>query len=318
VHKVKTAVGEFQIDENGLLLDFHAFESDDTAVKTLIQNLGDLSSSEGLELFYIRQKELIDEAGLSQEDYEDIRRQVAIKLARVMLSQSLGDDDHIIEAVETLKDVNKALNLLVLRLAANYSARGVKLDLEDEDIDPLSVIEAGSEVTSHSVEIFAGQIESLIEYKDYLEGEIEELMKRKAPNTSGLVGPLLGAKLLSIARGLDRLASMPASRIQVFGAERAMFRHLKEKGKPPKHGIIFQHPTISKSPWWQRGKIARSLAAKIAIASRIDAYSDVDRSEELKADFMKRYEAVKKAFSEEPKKMRIIRAPKTRKGRRRK
>jgi nucleolar protein 56 len=317
VHKVKTSAGEFQIDEKGTLLEFMVFESDDESVEALTQNLGDLPSSEGLELFFSRQNELIEEAGLGQVDYAQIRRRVAIKLAREMLSQSLGEDDLIIEAIETLKDVNKALNIIVLRLAASYSRRGVPLNVEEKDIDPLHVLEAGKEVSAHSVDVFAGQIESLMKYKDYLEGEIEELMKLAAPNTYGLVGPLLGARLISIARGLERLSVMPASRIQVLGAERAMFRHLKEKGSPPKHGIIFQHPTISKSPWWQRGKIARSLAAKIAIASRLDAYSGLDRSEELKADFMKRYEAVKKTYSQEPKKMRIIKAPKTRKTRRR-
>jgi nucleolar protein 56 len=65
-----------------------------------------------------------------------------------------------------------------------------------------------------------------------------------------------------------------------------------------------------------RGKIARSLAAKIAIAARLDAYSDQDLSASLKEDFMKRVQTVRKTFSEEPKKMRIIRTPRKSKKRR--
>ena len=36
---------------------------------------------------------------------------------------------------------------------------------------------------------------------------------------------------------------MPASTIQILGAEKALFRSLKTGSNPPKHGIIFQHAT---------------------------------------------------------------------------
>ena len=65
---------------------------------------------------------------------------------------------------------------------------------------------------------------------------------------------------------------MPASTIQVLGAEKALFRALKTGSNPPKHGLLFQHAVVHAAPRWQRGKIARAVAAKAAIASRVDVH----------------------------------------------
>ena len=48
--------------------------------------------------------------------------------------------------------------------------------------------------------------------------------------------------------------------------------HLKTGAAPPKHGHIFMHPWISRSPRWVRGKIARTIAAKASIAAKVDAF----------------------------------------------
>ena len=60
--------------------------------------------------------------------------------------------------------------------------------------------------------------------------------------------------------------------MQILGAEKAFFNHLKTGAPSPKHGHIFMHPWISRSPKWVRGKIARTVAAKATIAARCDAY----------------------------------------------
>ena len=95
-------------------------------------------------------------------------------------------------------------------------------------------------------------------------------MEETAPNISAVVGPSLGARLISLAGGLRRLASLPAGTIQLLGAEKAMFAHLRQGKKPPKHGIIFQHPTVHRAPYWQRGNVARVMGGKLAIAARVD------------------------------------------------
>jgi nucleolar protein 56 len=105
---------------------------------------------------------------------------------------------------------------------------------------------------------------------------------------------LLGARLIKLSNGLKRMATLPASTIQILGAEDAFFRFLKTGQKPPKHGVIFQHPEIRNSGRQLRGKLARTLASKLAVASKIDAYHGEYIGGKLNEDFMKRVQTLKK------------------------
>jgi nucleolar protein 56 len=128
--------------------------------------------------------------------------------------------------------------------------------------------------------------------KHYLETEkfreriseyIGMLVEESAPNIAHIAGPVLGGKLIEKAGGLRRLAMMSASTIQVLGAEKAMFRAIKTNAKPPKHGLLFQHPFVHNARRDRRGSRARSLAAKIAIAARADEFSGEFIAENLLA-----------------------------------
>ncbi|MPN33395.1 hypothetical protein SDC9_180882 [bioreactor metagenome] len=120
---------------------------------------------------------------------------------------------------------------------------------------------------------FAESVSSLYERRKQIESYIESSMETLAPNLTLLAGPMLGARLISIAGSLEKLASFPSSTIQVIGANKALFKHLRSRAPSPKHGIIYSHPLINTSPWWLRGKIARALASKLSLAARIDFYS---------------------------------------------
>jgi nucleolar protein 56 len=90
------------------------------------------------------------------------------------------------------------------------------------------------------------------------------------------------------------MATLPASTIQILGAEDAFFRFLRTGKKPPKHGIIFQHPEIRNARREIRGKLARTLATKLSLASKIDAYHGEYMGEYLNESFMKRVNSLKK------------------------
>lgn len=125
---------------------------------------------------------------------------------------------------------------------------------------------------------------------------LEETIIGVAPNLAVLAGPLVGARLLSLAGSLDRLSRMPSSTIQLLGAEKALFLHIKEGAPAPKHGVIFQHPSVHSSPPWLRGKVARALAGKIAIAVRGDAMDsrpDGSLGAELREQFLGRVQRVR-------------------------
>ncbi len=119
--------------------------------------------------------------------------------------------------------------------------------------------------------------------KDFIEAEV----RGRYPNLSAVATPYVAALLITRAGGLERLARMPASTIQVMGAERSLMLHLTKGRKPPKHGILYQHPWVFSARRRDRGRIARALAAKIAIAARLDL-AGKDRSEELLEDLKKR------------------------------
>ena len=73
---------------------------------------------------------------------------------------------------------------------------------------------------------------------------------------------------------IAKLARMPASTIQLLGAEKALFRHMADGSPPPKHGVIFQHQKVKRALGKDKGRASRKLAAKVAIASKIDFFGD--------------------------------------------
>jgi len=159
-------------------------------------------------------------------------------------------------------------------------------ELEDEDLEQIQVMCKNTLV--------------LYDVRHSLENYLDSTMDGVAPNVRALAGSLLGARLIALAGGLSNLAKMPASTIQVLGAEKALFRSLRSGARPPKHGIIFQHPSIHEAKRWQRGKVARTLAGKLAIAARIDAFSGKDMGDKLKEDLEKRIKDVQARYEKPP------------------
>ena len=164
----------------------------------------------------------------------------------------------------------------------------------------------------------AEALKNLIKTRNYIEEYLEELLLQTAPNITALAGPKLAARLIAKAGGIRKLAMFPASTIQLLGAEKALFLALKKKGKPPKHGIIFQHPFISQSPKAVRGKIARFLAGKLTIAARVDAFGGEYIGDKLSREVGEKVEYLKKIAPNIEKKKIIHRKKKSkRRGRRR-
>ncbi len=144
---------------------------------------------------------------------------------------------------------------------------------------------------------YAQQIVDMHALRDELNAYQEKMAQEVCPNMKHVANAQIAAKLISHAGSLRKLALLPASTIQVLGAEKALFKHLRSKGRigSPKHGIIFQYPAIGAAPRHQRGRIARVLAAKLAIASKADAFSHRFIAEGLKNDLDKRLEEIRTA-----------------------
>ncbi|MDH5402135.1 MAG: hypothetical protein OEZ01_09610 [Candidatus Heimdallarchaeota archaeon] len=131
-------------------------------------------------------------------------------------------------------------------------------DLSDQDLEPL--IE------------YANLIILLNEKKSKLEAWVDKNMETIAPNVTAVAGANTGARLIASFGSLHKLAMSSSSKIQVIGAEKALYSYIRSGGSPPKHGIIYQIAEINNAPYWIRGKLSRIYASKIAIASRLDLF----------------------------------------------
>ena len=238
-------------------------------------------------------------------------REFALGLSSSKVTKvSESPDLHIIQAINSLDEIDKIANALSSRLREWYGLHFPELENVIDSINgyaqivlagkrdsltkkvfedagfPESKVEMLSLVASKSrggdiseknlkiVQFMAKQMLDLHELRKNLEEHVELEMNAIAPNISAILGPAVGARILGRAGSLSKLASMPASTIQVIGAEKALFRSLKTGAQPPKHGILFQHPLVHAAPRWQRGKIARAIAAKAVIAARVDVYGE--------------------------------------------
>jgi len=135
-----------------------------------------------------------------------------------------------------------------------------------------------SEVDCLQIKRFSERCVELIDFRETLSEYLKQRMNAVAPNLAALIGDIVGSKLISHAGGLTNLSKYPASTIQILGAEKALFRALKTKGKTPKYGLIFNSTFIGRANQKNKGRISRYLANKCAIASRVDCFSEAPTS----------------------------------------
>lgn len=263
---------------------------------------------------------------------------VTLEMAKLRVKGAVEKRDLVIaQAIQTLDDLDKSINLFMGRIREWYGIHFPELDrlLEKHETYARLVLKLGSrenftveklaeeeipkvkaEQTAKTAETSMGadlsdtdlkqiqalceNILSLYQSRQTLENYLDKTMEEVAPNTRALAGSLLGARLIALAGGLSNLAKRPASTIQVLGAEKALFRSLKTGARPPKHGIIFQHTYLHEAKRWHRGKIARALAGKVSIAARVDAFGGEYVGDKLKADLDRRIEEIREKYAEPP------------------
>jgi nucleolar protein 56 len=199
-------------------------------------------------------------------EYNAALRSTALDLVRRKLRASAGAEAELLQTIEALDDLNEAVNRLEERL---YEWSRLS---DDRRLRGRALAESLAE-EEESIGVFARAVLDLHDARLSVQRSLETATAQIAPNLSNLAGPLLAARMISRAGGLKRLSEMPASAIQVMGAEKALFKHLRGKAPSPKHGMIYRHPAVGGTARRLRGRAARSLAAKLAIAARIDRYS---------------------------------------------
>jgi len=186
-----------------------------------------------------------------------------------------GKDAELLQMVRTLDEMDTVINLLSERAADWYMVRHPAFSRKYRRTPANILVRTIREKSRGALGRVAGEIEQLADTRTALAKEVSARANEVLPNTSALIGGLVAARLMANAGGLLPLSRLPASAIQVLGARTALFAHLKTHTPSPKHGIIFQHRRVHNAPRDIRGRVARVLAGKLAIAARLDYFRGV-------------------------------------------
>ena len=186
-------------------------------------------------------------------DRKALRKRIMKKTYENIEENLAGKEVHIIKASNLLGDLDAISNLLKENIG-DWAVRSPSGEANEKFL----ALKANSDIIDKE--------------KEELSKFIEKEMEAELPSFSNIAGYLLGARLLASAGSKKKLAFVPSSTMQLFGAEKALFSHIKKHTKMPKHGHIFNHPFLQKLPKEKRGKAARILAGKLSIAARIDYF----------------------------------------------
>lgn len=269
---------------------------------------------------------MFDSSFIKPSDYgfdDAFMHDVMIGLGKLRTSEPVPRDRNLVQAIRSLDDQIATINLYSERLhewygmhfpeLADYARdkRYAELVARYGDRDSVKE-ELGLDIESIGADLDDEDLRAIMDLADTLdrlyddelrtEAYIQGIVEQTCPNMCAMLGGPLAARMVSLAGGLERLASLPSSTVQLLGAEKAMFRAMRSGKRGPKHGIIYQHPDIHRAPYWQRGKIARALAGKVLIASKIDQYHGEFAGDRLNEELRVRVAEIKKKYPDPPKK----------------
>jgi nucleolar protein 56 len=282
--------------------------------------------------------DFIVKAGFASNDQDAMQalREFAINLSSSRVKEASERLDlHIIQSINALDELDKIINTVGARMREWYGLHFPELDnlvqslvayaeivsraglrenitteilqsagMQDKKVEIMldgARRSKGGDMTPENLAIvkrLADQVIAQSDLRRVLADHIEVAMETVAPNVKELLTASVGARIIAKAGSLARLAMLPASTIQVLGAEKALFRALKTGARPPKHGILFQHPLIHSAPKWQRGKIARAIASKVAIAARIDYYRHAGKDSSIQDRLNTRLTEIREKYKE--------------------
>jgi nucleolar protein 56 len=222
------------------------------------------------------------------------------------------DDTLLMQAINNVDEIDKCANLLAKRLREWYELYNpeaskqiddhekfidVLLNKSKEDLQKELKVKfsMGADFSKENlkpIDELAEKIKEIYGLRNREKEYIEGMMKKSFPNIEAVAGAQIGAKLIAQAGGISRLSELPSSTVQLLGAEKALFRHMKTGAKPPKYGIIINHPWITNANKENKGKVARLIANKLSIAAKVDNFSGEFIGDKLKKEIEEKLKRV--------------------------
>lgn len=232
-------------------------------------------------------------------------------LTRADMKTAVAEDQLIIQAIANINELDKVSNLLCKRLREWYSFYLPELserigsnekytDLVQQknktellqDLKITQDISMGADISQIHIDEMkelAQRIKELYTLRKKHEEYLRGVMQNYCPNLLELAGVTIGAKLIELGKGLKRLALLPSSTIQLLGAEKALFRHIKTGSRSPKYGVLYQHPLIQNAHRDMKGKAARALADKLSLCIRLDYFKGELKAPEYKKELEEKF-----------------------------
>ncbi len=303
-----SVLGVFVCNETGKIVKKRLF-SDSEQIKyqpMLKENKWispELEMIKGVELFLGFKTEKKEGIKFSQDvrkldrielDFEKLRL-ANTAISKQEISDDFSEDSVIMHAIRTYDETERVVNALVMRLR-DFTKQYAPIETDKAETPEQILKLLRTPPNNLAVPIKGGHIKAFLEFskciteletqKETLEKHLELTMKRVAPNLLGVGGALISARLISLAGSLKNLAKMTYSKLQVLGAEKAMFRHVKKGSKTPKHGIIINHEIVASAKL--KGRAARGLAEKLSHAARLDYFKGENMAEKLLADLIEK------------------------------
>lgn len=221
-------------------------------------------------------------------------RKSNLVITRNSIKNAIQEDINIIQATNSVQETQKAINMTMKRIREwlGYYLPEFVQKVQDQEAcidliikqnraallkkggtteqDTMGAVPANKDVLV--IKEVARKVKELFQLKKKQEDYLQQTMQKMCPNLTAVVGAPIGAKLVAKAGSLKRLSTLPASTVQILGAEKAFFRHLKTGAKLPKYGVLFEHDRITSSDKHNKGKVARCLADKASIAAKVDFF----------------------------------------------
>jgi len=295
----------YELEDGLLFKDIEQYKNKKKYETKLIQKHGKLAAPSDDDLFNIL-------FFFKNKKYFSQFHNKNMELTKDSIRNSVHDDTLIVQTINSIEDIDKTINVLIKRLRDWYSLYNPEIPYKIEEHEKfVSIILTKSktqllrelnvdreaamgadlrEKDVSSILLLGTQINNFFKLRTYYENYLKELEKKTCPNFSTVAGTTIAAKLISHTGSLRRLVEMPASTLQIIGAEKALFRHMKnKKNLPPKYGILHEHQLIQKSKKSLHGKVARSLADKLSIAVKIDYFKGKFIGDKLKKELVDKF-----------------------------
>ncbi|EAN76597.1 nucleolar RNA binding protein, putative [Trypanosoma brucei brucei TREU927] len=226
-------------------------------------------------------------------------------------------DMMVVQAVALLEDLDKEINKYAMRAREWYGwhfpelakivndnilyakivlAAKTRFNVRDTDfsdfleeeleqkVKDAAMVSMGTEIAEEDIENICrlcSEVVAASKYRESLAAYLSSRMQTIAPNLTTMVGEQIGARLIQKAGSLLSLAKYPSSTLQILGAEKALFRALKQRQATPKYGILYNAQVVAKAAATHKGAMSRVLAAKASLSARIDSFGEGDNSAAL-------------------------------------